>query len=512
MYGWNNACCRTAHDDVTSHPAFHLHSPCIPPARSHAAASHRTHVRRSSSARAAAAADYTNDKDGKDVGAGGHTATTTTTTTTKKRHGDDGGEGSVGRAGAGSGRSLLRVDSRMSASNKPFTALADRRRPPRTVGFAGRGGGGEEELIEEEEAEHTDQDGEEDGYGQEEEEKEEGRAASGLASKAKAFLSDTNTTAASAAAAGSAAAASGAGPRAGPTMAMVREAHAQLQRQKTATGGEGEASGEEEPALRRQDAGADSYMLRIFGTAYTKVAGTDGDEGGGVLKVRACMCVYVCVYVCVCVKCAKCVEGLQAAHQVALTCCPCSAVDGAAASAGRSPAPSFLKSIRDPARLHRSLHDLPTPALPPAAFASCCRCAGVAAPLLQRAHAAGHGVGGGGAPHECGGAAAGERGRRAGADVGSCGLCPAMVGLPRGPRPNTHAHLCSLSHTQTRTHTQRHRHPSVPCFAAHTLSLCSLYTHIHTHMHMRTANLPETANHPHTASCTTPRCVPRWRS
>eukprot|EP00198_Chlamydomonas_reinhardtii_P008987 XP_001698324.1 predicted protein [Chlamydomonas reinhardtii] len=60
---------------------------------------------------------------------------------------------------------------------------------------------------------------------------------------------------------------------------------ASLQRQKTATGGEGEASGEEEPALRRQDAGADSYMLRIFGTAYTKVAGTDGDEGGGVLKV-----------------------------------------------------------------------------------------------------------------------------------------------------------------------------------------------------------------------------------
>jgi hypothetical protein len=71
-------------------------------------------------------------------------------------------------------------------------------------------------------------------------------------------------------------------------MAMVREAHVQLKRQRNVStgagpaakpskgvafavegedepGGEGEAGEGGEPALRREDVGADSYMLRIFG-------------------------------------------------------------------------------------------------------------------------------------------------------------------------------------------------------------------------------------------------------
>ncbi|PNH08058.1 Potassium/sodium hyperpolarization-activated cyclic nucleotide-gated channel 4, partial [Tetrabaena socialis] len=78
--------------------------------------------------------------------------------------------------------------------------------------------------------------------------------------------------------------AGGTGPRAGPTMAMVREAHEQLQRRKAVDGG-GEEEVEGQPAMRRQDAGADSYMLRIFGSAYTKVAGTGEHGDSGALKV-----------------------------------------------------------------------------------------------------------------------------------------------------------------------------------------------------------------------------------
>lgn len=69
-------------------------------------------------------------------------------------------------------------------------------------------------------------------------------------------------------------------------MAMVKEAHERMMREKAAAGSDGGGGrGDSDSdggggALRRQDAGADSYMLRIFGTAYSKVAGAgEGDEG-----------------------------------------------------------------------------------------------------------------------------------------------------------------------------------------------------------------------------------------
>lgn len=76
----------------------------------------------------------------------------------------------------------------------------------------------------------------------------------------------------------------------GPTMAMVREAHVQLQQQKAAFAKGGEEGLEDldssgEAPLRRQDAGADSYMLRIFGSAYTKVAGGADFGDTGAFKV-----------------------------------------------------------------------------------------------------------------------------------------------------------------------------------------------------------------------------------
>ncbi|EFJ39657.1 hypothetical protein VOLCADRAFT_100708, partial [Volvox carteri f. nagariensis] len=70
-------------------------------------------------------------------------------------------------------------------------------------------------------------------------------------------------------------------------MAAVRRLQNKGGRWKTQWGGFDDDAGLDggEAPLRRQDAGADSYMLHIFGSAYTKVAGGDEFGDSGAIKV-----------------------------------------------------------------------------------------------------------------------------------------------------------------------------------------------------------------------------------